>query len=222
MEIPYRDRADAARALSASLSRYSKRDDVIVVGLPRGGVPVAADVALALKAPLDVLIVRKLGMPGQPELAVGAVASGGVRVLNPETSLFVSEQALDEVTRRELAEVARREALYRGGRPPLALRGRTVILVDDGLATGSSMRAAVAVVRKYEPAAIVVAVPVAPRETIELLRPLCDDIVCPATPSWFRAIGLWYLDFRQVGDDEVATLLGRSWRASAALSARAP
>jgi putative phosphoribosyl transferase len=195
--------------LAAELSEYAGRDDVIVLGLPRGGVPVAAEVARALGAPLDVFLVRKLGLPGQEELAMGAIASGGARVLNEEVvnALGVPERVLEQVTEREGAELERRERAFRGDRPPADVRGRVVIVVDDGLATGSTMRAAIAALRTHEPARIVVAVPAAPPQTCEELRPQVDDLVVLLAPHPFHAVGLWYEDFTPTSDEEVRAIL---------------
>jgi predicted phosphoribosyltransferase len=208
----FRDRREAGRALAAQLGAYANRSDVIVLALPRGGVPVAYEVARALRAPLDVFIVRKLGLPGQEELAMGAVASGGVRVLNEPLVrvLGITDRVIDGVASRERQELARREQLYRGDRPPLDVRGRIVILVDDGLATGATMHAAVAALRRQQPARIVVAVPVAAPETCERLRLVADDVLCLTTPAEFQSVGIWYDDFAQTSDDEVRSLLGRA------------
>ena len=191
--------------------QYSGQPDVLVLALPRGGVPVAFEVAQALHAPLDVFIVRKLGMPGHEELAIGAIASGGVRVLNEDLIrlLGVPNNVLQDITARELEELRRREAAYRGSRPPEPIAGRTVILVDDGLATGASMRAAVRALRREGAARIVVAVPVAAADTCESLRPEVEDVVWAVTPEPFTAVGAWYEDFRQTTDEEVRELLDR-------------
>jgi predicted phosphoribosyltransferase len=214
----FRDRHDAGRLLAAKLAPYANRSDVLVLALPRGGVPVAYEVARALGAPLDVFVVRKLGVPGQEELAMGAVATGGVRVLNPEAvrGLRIPASVIDAVTEQELQELARRERLYRGDRPPPDVRGRTVILVDDGLATGATMHAAIQALRQREPAHIVVAVPIAAPETCETLRAEVDDVVCAVTPEPFHAVGLWYEDFSQTTDEEVRDLLARSREAGRA------
>lgn len=205
----FEDRRDAGRALAEKLEDHAGRPDVLVLGLPRGGVPVAYEVARALHAPLDVFLVRKLGLPGQEELAMGAIASGGIRVVNPDvlSELGVPEELIDEVAREEEEELARRERLYRGDRPPPQVEGRTVILADDGLATGASMRAAVAALRQLRPARIVVAVPVAARETCDELRSEVDEVVCAVTPEPLYAIGMWYRDFSQTSDEEVRSLL---------------
>jgi erythromycin esterase-like protein/predicted phosphoribosyltransferase len=208
---PFRDRTDAGRRLAAKLSAYAKRRDVIVLALPRGGVPVGYEVARALGAPLDVFVVRKLGVPGYEELAMGAVASGGVRVLNDHVvqQLEIPDHLIDAVAAREQQELARRERLYRGGRPPPDVRGRTVILVDDGLATGATMHAAIAALRQLNPARIVVAVPTASLDTCEELRLEVDDVICAITPEPFQAVGRWYQDFSQTTDEEVRELLTR-------------
>ena len=212
----FRNRAEAGQTLAALLMGYADRPDVIVLGLPRGGVPVAYEVARALHAPLDVFLVRKLGVPGHEELAMGAIAMGGVRVLNTAVveSLGIPESAIAAVTAREQRELARRDRLYRGDRPPPDVRGRIVILVDDGMATGSTQRAAVAALRPLGPARIVVAVPVAAPSTCQELRALVDEVVCARTPDPFYAIGIWYQDFSQTSDDEIRDLLARSsaWR----------
>jgi putative phosphoribosyl transferase len=208
----FRDRRDAGRRLAEALSAYAGRGDTIVLALPRGGVPVGYEVARALGAPLDVYLVRKLGVPGHEELAMGAIATGGVRIVNQSVrrSLGLTEADVEAVAAEEAAELARRERLYRGDRPPPDVRGRTAILVDDGLATGSSMRAAVAALRQQGPARIVVAVPVAARETRDALAREVDDVVCVLTPGDFYAVGLWYEDFSQTTDAEVRDLLQRA------------
>jgi predicted phosphoribosyltransferase len=203
------DRADAGRQLAAKLTRYANRHDVVVLALPRGGVPVAYEVARALAAPLDVFLVRKLGVPGYEELAMGAIASGGVRVLNEEAveGLGIPPEVVDQAVKRELREMERRELEYRDGLPAPVVRGRIVILVDDGLATGSTMRAAVASLRKQAPSRIVVAVPVGAPETCASIRNLADEVVRVLEPERFRAVGLWYDDFSQTTDEEVRHLL---------------
>ena len=213
MELPLRNRKVAGQALAEALLEYKQRDDVIVLGLPRGGVPVAVEVAEALGAELDLMLVRKLGTPGQKELAMGAIASGGSRVMNEDVvcSLNISEDAIRQVEESERKELQRREQAYRGERPFPVLANRCVILVDDGLATGATMRAAVDAVRQDSPAHLVVAVPVAPADTLEMLREQVDKLVCLAVPEYFRAIGLWYIDFSQVSDDEVRDILARAW-----------
>jgi predicted phosphoribosyltransferase len=208
----YRDRTEAGRVLAERLGAYADRPDVIVLALPRGGVPVGYEVARALHAPLDVFIVRKLGVPGHEELAMGAVATGGVRVLNEQVvrGLGIPDSVIDAVASWELEELRRRERLYRGERPPPDVRGKTVILVDDGLATGSTMLAAVRALRQQQPARIVVAVPIAAPDTCELLRAEVDDVVCAVTPEPFYAVGLWYRDFSQTTDEEVRELLAQA------------
>ncbi len=208
----FRDRTEAGRLLAARLEKYAGKPDVIVLALPRGGVPVAYEVAKALHAPMDVFVVRKLGIPGQEELAMGAVATGGMRVLNDQVvrGLGIPEYVIDAVVNWETEELKRRERLYRGDRPPADVRGKTVILVDDGLATGSTMLAAVRALREQGPARIVVAVPVASPDTCELLKAHVDEVVCAATPDPFYAVGLWYRDFSQTTDEEVRELLQRT------------
>jgi predicted phosphoribosyltransferase len=208
----FRDRHEAGRALAERLRSYAGRDDVIVLALPRGGVPVAVEVASALGAPLDVFLVRKLGVPGHEELAFGAIASGGLLVLDRDLiqQVGLSSAMIEQVIAREAAELERRERTYRGDRPPPDIRGRTVILVDDGLATGSTMTAAAAAVAQQEPARVIVAVPVAAADTCETLRRDADEVVCLMTPSPFQAVGTWYDDFRPVADDDVRRLLARA------------
>ncbi len=207
----FRDRRDAGRVLAEKLAAYANRPDVIVLALPRGGVPVAHEVARRLVAPMDVFVVRKLGVPGHEELAMGAVATGGVCVLNDQLveRLGIPEQMIDAVAARERQELARRERLYRGGRPPPDLRGRTVILVDDGLATGATMFAAIEALRKLNPARIVVAVPTASPDTCEEMKKKADEVICAITPEPFHAVGRWYRDFSQTTDEEVAALLAQ-------------
>ena len=208
----FRDRTEAGRVLAADLRRYAGRADVLVLGLPRGGVPVAHEVARALGAPLDVFIVRKLGVPGHEELAMGAIASGGVRVLNETVvrSIRIPEEVIDAAARREQRELERRELDYRGSRPAPDVRGRTVILVDDGLATGASMRAAAQALRLLGPARLVIAVPVAAEQTCRELRGQADEVVCSTTPEPFYGVGMWYEDFSQTTDAEVRELLARA------------
>jgi putative phosphoribosyl transferase len=205
----FRDRRDAGRQLAEKLSAYANRLGVLVLGLPRGGVPVAYEVAKVLNAPLDVFLVRKLGVPGHEELAMGAIASGSVRVLNKNVvqSLRLSDQTIEAVAAAEQRTLVRRERVYRGDRPRLAVRDQTIILVDDGLATGATMRAAVVALRQQQPRRIVVAVPVAAPETCDEFRAEVDDIVCAITPPLFYAVGLWYQDFSQTSDEEVRALL---------------
>lgn len=208
----FQDRRDAGRQLALKVLAHVSDPDVLVLGLPRGGVPVAYEVARALHAPLDVFLVRKLGVPGQVELAMGAIATGDVRVLNDEVveALGIPEEAIDAVAAKEQQELTRRERLYRGDRAPPALRGRTVILVDDGLATGSTMRAAVAALEQRHPARIVVAVPVAARSTREEFQAEGMDIVCVLAPEPFHAVGLWYESFSQTTDAEIQKLLAHA------------
>ena len=210
-EMRFRDRRDAGRRLAEQVCSLGL-DEPFVLALPRGGVPVGAEVAKALNAPLDVFIVRKLGVPGHEELAMGAIASGGVRVLNRDVLDYarVTQQQLDAVAAREERELTRREAEYRGNRAPLDVRGRTVIIVDDGLATGSTMRAAVQALRAMKPKRVIVAVPVGAAQTCEDLREIADEIVCLRTPEPFEAVGLWYDDFTQTTDAEVHALLSRN------------
>jgi putative phosphoribosyl transferase len=208
----FANRHEAGAVLAGLLKHYANRPDVLVLALPRGGLPVAFEVAQALNAPLDVFVVRKLGVPGHDELAMGAIATGGVRVLNHDVvgHLGLSDEAIDRVMEKEKKELERRERIYRGNRAPPNMQGRTVILVDDGLATGSTMRAAVAALRKQQPSRIVVAVPVAAPEACEELRSEVDETVCAATPQPFLGVGRWYRDFSQTTDEEVHELLARS------------
>lgn len=217
MAQQFTDRADAGRQLARELTPYTGRDDVLVLGLPRGGIPVAYEVARYLGAPLDVFLVRKLGVPGHEELAMGAIASGNLRVLNREVveGLGIDQPTIDAVTQREQQELRRREQLYRGNRPPPPITGRVVILIDDGLATGSTMRAAAAAIRQQSPAQVIVAVPVGAPDTCAMLRNEVDEVVCLITPEPFRAIGLWYRNFKQTTDEEVQALLDRAQAASA-------
>ena len=205
----FRNRVDAGRQLGARLTAYAGRSDVIVLGLPRGGIPVAHEVAMRLKAPLDVFLVRKLGVPGHPELAMGAIAQGGVEVLGRDLihDLGIPHVLVEQVAVRERLELERRDVLYRQGGRPAVVRDRVVILVDDGLATGSSMQAAVLALRQQAPARIVVAVPVGARETCARLSRIADEVVCVSMPEPFNAVGLWYEQFSQTTDDEVRHLL---------------
>jgi putative phosphoribosyl transferase len=207
--LGFQDRAQAGQILARHLMSYAGRPDVLVLALPRGGVPVAAEVARVLKAPLDVIVVRKLGVPGREELAMGAIASGDVRVLNDEIidALQIPPHVVDAVTLRELRELKRREQAYRGERAPLCVRGCTVILVDDGVATGSTMKAALATLKRLDPARLVVAVPVAPPSTCAELRDRADECICVNTPEPFFAVATWYQDFSQTTDHEVRELL---------------
>ncbi len=219
MSRRFSDRAEAGRLLAEKLQHYADQSDVLVLGLPRGGVPVAFEVARALGVPMDVFIVRKLGTPGQRELAMGAIASGGVRVLNQDvvSMLGIRDDVIDRVTTEERQELERRERAYRGDRPALDLKDRTVILVDDGLATGSSMHAATAAARQKQPSRIVVAVPVAPPSTLLEFEKEADETVCVSAPREpFEGVGRWYLDFSQNTDEEVRELLGRAAREQAA------
>jgi len=213
----YADRREAGAALAAELGRYRGASDVVVLALPRGGVPVAYEVARALEAPMDVFVVRKLGAPGHRELAMGAIASGGVRVLNRDVIGWygISPAAIEATAREELAELERRERAYREGRGALDIKGKIVILVDDGLATGSSMKAAVQAVRSRGPARIVVAVPVGAPQTCSELQELADEVVCGRTPDDFAAVGQWYADFSQTEDAEVRELLREAAEAGA-------
>lgn len=205
----FKDRRDAGRKLAQKLLAYARRPTVLILALPRGGVPVAYEVALALSVPLDIFMVRKLGLPGREELAIGAIASGGIRVLNGDIirMLSVPDEVINFVIRAELQELQRRENLYRGDRPPSEVRDWTIILVDDGLATGASMRAAVAGLRTQHPARIVVAVPVAASEACDAVQSEVDEIVCAITPEPFYGVSRWYEDFSQVTDEEVRILL---------------
>jgi predicted phosphoribosyltransferase len=207
--MAFLDRAEAGRVLAERLAHYAHRPDVLVLALPRGGVPVAYEVARALGAPLDVFLVRKLGVPGQEELAMGAIATGGVRVLNEDVVrvLRIPDEVIDSVAESQGRELERRERSYRDDRPLPEVRGRTVILIDDGLATGSSMRAAIAALRQQKPARVVVAVPVAAAATVEEMSREVDDLVCVLTPEPFYAVGSWYEDFTQTTDDKVHALL---------------
>jgi predicted phosphoribosyltransferase len=209
MVMIFKDRRDAGRQLAEKLAHFRGNPNVVVLALPRGGVPVAYEIAEALDAPLDVFIVRKLGVPGHDELAMGAIASGGTFVLNEEVvwSMRVPPEMIDMVAERELRELRRREDAYRQGQPPIDLYGKTVILVDDGLATGASMRAAVQALKEHLPKKVVVAVPVGSEETCEQFRDEVNDVVCAATPEPFYAVGMWYQDFSQTSDDEVRELL---------------
>lgn len=210
----FRDRRDAGKRLARELAHYAGRSDVAIFALPRGGVPVASEVALALNAPLDVFIVRKLGLPGREELAIGAIASGGIRVLNHDIirMLNIPEEVINLVARREMQELTRREQIYRGDRPGMEVRDRTVILIDDGLATGASMRAAIGGLRARQPARLVVAVPAAAREVCDSFKHEVEEIVCVITPEPFLGVGRWYEEFGQTTDEEVRTLLAETNR----------
>jgi putative phosphoribosyl transferase len=208
------DRAAAGRSLVAPLRQYAQRADVIVLALPRGGVPVAYEIATALEVRLDLMLVRKLGVPSQQEFAMGAIASGGIQIVNENTLRAhpIDQGAFDAVVARETRELLRRERVYRATRAPVALKDQVVILVDDGLATGASMKAAIHAARLQTPSRIVVAVPVAPLETLEALRNEVDELVCPLIPEWLISIGYWYMNFTQTSDEEVIDLLQRAWQ----------
>ena len=210
----FRDREDAGRRLACELGAYARRDDVRVLGLPRGGVPVAYEIATALGASLDVLVVRKLGLPNHEEYAMGAIANGDIVILDDEliASMGVSPYAVKSVITAESAELERRQKSYRPGMAPPDLAGNTVILVDDGLATGCTMRAAIASVKMSAPAFLVIAVPIASEEACEAIRPKVDQLVCLSTPWPFRAVGIWYENFSQTSDQEVRTLLDAARR----------
>jgi predicted phosphoribosyltransferase len=208
----YRDRVDAGKQLAKRLTDFAGRDDVLVLALPRGGVPVAYEVAKALHVPMDIFLVRKLGVPGHEELAMGAISTGGVRVLNDDivSYLRIPRDVIDAVAAGELKELERREREYRGDRPEPDVRGKTVILIDDGLATGSTMRAAAAALRQQNPTRIIVAVPVSAPQTCDEYRMGVDEIICARTPEPFFGVGMWYEDFSQTTDDEVRDLLGKA------------
>ena len=212
VNLPFRDRRHAGRVLATHLEQYRGRAGLLVLALPRGGVAVGFEVARELGAPLDIFVVRKLGLPGHEEYAMGAIASGGVRVMNPLPGITVTPEAIAAVVEREQAELVRREQLYRKQRPAVPLRGRTVIVVDDGLATGSTMQAAVLAIRQQHPLHVVVAVPVGALDTCAALRQHADEVICAETPEPFRAVGLWYQDFPQATDDEVCALLEEARR----------
>jgi putative phosphoribosyl transferase len=220
MSIKFRTRTEAGKLLARELTAYANCQDLLVLGLPRGGVPVAYEVAKALDAPLDICLVRKIGVPGHRELAMGAIASAGVRVLNYDvvSSLAISEQIINQVTANELQELQRRDRAYRGDRPPLNVKNRTIILVDDGIATGSTMRAAVTLLQQQQPHRIVVAVPIAPPETCEQLSEQVDEVVCLKMPEHMYAVGVWYEDFSQTTDDEVCYLLAKQSHLTTTLS----
>jgi len=217
LKLPFEDRTQAGRLLGEALAEYAKRSDVVVLALPRGGVPVGFEVARMIDAPLDIMLVRKLGTPGQEELAMGAIASGGVCVLNSDivAVIDISQEAIEAVAATERKELERRERAYRGNKPPPAVENHCLILVDDGLATGASMLAAVSALRQRKPASIVVAIPVAPSDTVQRLKQEADDVVCLATPEPFSAVGRWYREFPQTSDDEVRSLLERASSMSA-------
>ena len=220
IRLPFRDRYEAGRVLASRLLAFEGRSDLLILALPRGGVPVAYEVARALEAPLDVFMVRKLGAPQQPELAMGAIATGGTLVLNSEVvqALRITREEIEAEVRAEEEELARREAVYRGARPPPEVGERTVILIDDGLATGSTMKVAVQALRQQDPKQIVGAVPIAAPDVCADLGTMADEMVCAATPQPFYAVGLWYADFSPTTDDEIRDLLQRAaqWSASPA------
>ena len=212
VNLPFRDRRHAGRVLATHLEQYRGRAGLLVLALPRGGVAVGFEVARELRAPLDIFVVRKLGVPGHEEYAMGAIASGGVRVMNPLPGITVRPEEISAVIEREQAELMRREQLYRKQRPAVPIRGRTVIVVDDGLATGSTMQAAVLAIRQQHPLHVTVAVPVGARETCAALRQQADEVICAETPERFRAVGLWYQEFPQATDEEVCALLEEARR----------
>ena len=215
LPLPFRDRHHAGCVLAQKLAHYRGRPDLLVLALPRGGVAVGFEVARALQAPLDIFMVRKLGFPGQEEYAMGAIASGGVRVMNSLPGLTVLPEVVAAVVAREQAELQRRERLYCGERPAISVAGRCVIVVDDGLATGATMRAALRAIRQQQPACLVAAVPVGAEDSCQALRDEADEVVCAAMPQPFRAVGLWYEDFPQASDNEVRSLLEEARRAQA-------
>lgn len=214
VRLPYLNRVQAGRALAESLAHYARHAEVLALALPRGGVPVAYEVSELLEIPLDLMLVRKLGVPGQQELAMGAIATGGARLINENVvePLDISPEVIEDVVRRERAELDRRQREYRGDRPLPHVIGHTILLIDDGLATGASMRVAVAALRQQHPKRVVVAVPVGPPDTVELIRQEADEVICPATPEPFFGVGQWYLNFEQTTDDEIQDLLERAWQ----------
>ena len=214
MKTQFLNRAEAGQFLAENLSGYANRDDVLVLALPRGGVPVAAEVARRLKVPLDVFVVRKLGLPGHPELAMGAIASGGVRVFNGEVvnALRIPDEVIDAVSAEELAELQRREKVYRAGLPPLGVEGKTIIVVDDGIATGSTMLAAVSALRQLNAARIIIAAPVVAASTYREMQRAADEVTAVIMPERFYAVGAWYEDFSQTSDAEVRNLLAQAAR----------
>jgi len=222
--VRFVNRSEAGRQLAMHLTEYANRPDVLVLALPRGGVPVAFEVASALAVPLDVYLVRKLGVPGHPELAMGAIAAGGVEVLSESLirDLDIPRALVEQVAVRERLELERRDRLFRGDRPPALVRDRTVLLIDDGLATGSTMQAAITALRHQAPAAIVVAVPVGARDTCERLRQMADRLVCLAMPEPFEAVGLWYDEFGQTSDEEVTRLLATAISAAGEVAGTFP
>ncbi len=212
MEDQFANRAEAGKLLAAKLTAYTHAPDTLVLALPRGGVPVAYEVATQLHLPLDVVVVRKLGVPDHEEMAFGAIASGGVRLLDPDIirSWQISRSVIDSITAREQRELTRREHAYRDARPEPAIKGKTILLIDDGLATGATMRAAIAALRQHHPGRIVVAVPTAAPSTCTNIRAEVDEIICIMTPDPFEAVGMWYKDFAQTTDDQVRDLLRRA------------
>ncbi|CAD0264932.1 phosphoribosyltransferase [Pseudomonas veronii] len=214
LQTLWQDRSVAGQSLVEPLLRYARRPDVIILALPRGGVPVAYEVATALQVRLDLIVVRKLGMPSQPEFAMGAIASGGIQIRNEEVlrAHSIDQDSYDAVVARETRELSRREQVYRGTRAPLQLKDQVVILIDDGLATGASMLAAIQAVQVQAPARIVVAVPVAPLDTVETLRCIVNEVICPLIPERMMSIGYWYSNFPQTTDAEVIELLQRAWQ----------
>ncbi|MDY7553293.1 phosphoribosyltransferase [Pseudomonas veronii] len=214
LQTLWQDRSVAGQSLVEPLLRYARRPDVIILALPRGGVPVAYEVATALQVRLDLMVVRKLGMPSQPEFAMGAIASGGIQIRNEEVlrAHSIDQDSYDAVVAREARELSRREQVYRGTRAPLQLKDQVVILIDDGLATGASMLAAIQAVQVQAPARIVVAVPVAPLDTVETLRCIVSEVICPLIPERMMSIGYWYSNFPQTTDAEVIELLQRAWQ----------
>ncbi len=221
MSTKFHTRTEAGKMLARALTAYADCEDLLVLGLPRGGVPVAYEVAKVLDASLDICLVRKLGVPGHKELAMGAITSGGIRVINYDvvSSLGISNQTIEQVTADELQELQRRDRAYRGDRPPLNVKNRTVIVVDDGIATGSTMRAAITMLQQQQPKRIVVAVPIAPPETCEELSNQVDEVVCLKMPERMYAVGVWYEDFSQTTDEEVRYLLGKQSDVSSQLKA---
>jgi putative phosphoribosyl transferase len=217
MKLPYANRTEAARVLADSLPQSLHDDDLLVLAMPRGGVPVGHEIAKRLSAPLDLLLVRKLGVPGHPELAFGAIATGGAKVLNDAViaRLGLNQEEMDAVAEAERAELRRRSEAYRGDRPEPEVNGKTIIVVDDGVATGATMGAGLAALRRQQPAKIVAAVPVGPPDSIRLLAEQADEVVCPATPTAFMAISEWYEDFSATSDDEVCRLLNEHWKEAA-------
>jgi len=213
LKLPFEDRAYAGRLLGQALAKYANRPDVIVLALPRGGVPVGFEAAQAINASLDIMLVRKLGTPGHEELAMGAIASGGITVFNAElvSRLHIGPELMEAAIKREQQELQRREQAYRGNHPLPVVENRHVILVDDGLATGASMRAAVAALRQRNPASIIVAIPVAPPDTVAMLKEEADEVICLAMPEPFSAVGRWYRDFSQTTDEDVKSLLESVW-----------